>query len=53
MQLEITPEEYEQITCDIECAIDELDTLSREVSYYVTDLPDRLRTLLEIVGRAQ
>lgn len=53
MKLTLSAQEYQQFTCDLECVIVELEELSREVSFYVTDLPDRIRTLLEIMERAE
>lgn len=40
--LKLSREQYEQLKVDLECAIAELTELSREVDWYVTDLPDRL-----------
>lgn len=51
LRLNVTPAEYEQLTCDIENCIEEFEELSREVDWFVTDLPDRLRTCLEIIQR--
>lgn len=45
--------EYEQITCDIENAVEEFEQLSSDLDYYVTDMPERLRTVLEIINREQ
>lgn len=36
-------ERYEQLKVDLEGAIQELEELSREVSWYVTELPERLQ----------
>ena len=53
IKLEVSPAEFEQITVDVEAAIQELDILSEEIDWFVTDLPDRLRTALEIINREQ
>lgn len=47
--IKISEAEWQQLTCDIECAIEELEELSSEVDWYVTDLPSRLQTALEIL----
>jgi hypothetical protein len=51
--LTMSPAEFEQITCDLEGTIEELEMLSEDVDWYVTDLPDRLRICLEILTRGQ
>lgn len=53
IKIEVSPAEFEQITVDVEAAIQELDILSDEIDWFVTDLPDRLRTVLEILNREQ
>lgn len=53
LTLTISTREFEQLTCDIECCIDELTELSKNVDWYTTDLPDRLLTCLEILSRAE
>lgn len=53
LRLNMTPAEYEQITCDIENSIEEFEELSREVDWFTTDMPDRLRTCLEIITKGQ
>jgi len=52
-RLELTKPEYEQLNVDIENAIEEFETLSKDVDWFVTDMPDRLRTCLEIIRRAK
>jgi len=52
-KLELSDAEYQQFLVDLEGVAEELEMLSEEVSFFVTDYPDRLRTLLEILGRAE
>lgn len=51
VKIEMSQAEFEQITVDLEASIQELEILSDEVDWFVTDLPDRLRTALEILNR--
>lgn len=37
----------------LEGAAEELEDLMKEHDYYTTELPDRLQTCLEILGRAK
>lgn len=53
MRLILSNVEFEQLTVDVENAVAEFEELSREVSWFVTDMPDRLRTCLEIIKRAK
>jgi len=53
LRLDITPAEFEQLTCDIENAIEEFEELSKEIDWFVSDMPDRLRTCLQIIKRDQ
>lgn len=50
MKLTLTPQEYQQIKVDLEAAVQELEMLSDELSWYCTDLNDRLSTALEILA---
>lgn len=52
-KIELTPAEYEQITCDIENCIEEFEELSRDIDWFTTDMPDRLRTCLQIIKKDQ
>ena len=52
MKLTFTKPEFEHLTVSLEGAIEEFNELMREHEYYVTELPDRLLTCLEIVKRA-
>lgn len=53
MKLQLSKPEFEHFTVSLEGAIEEFEALMAEHDYYVTELPDRLRTCLEIVGRAK
>jgi hypothetical protein len=50
-RIEMSPAEYEHVTVTLEGAIEEFNELMREHEYFVTELPDRLATCLEIVTR--
>lgn len=52
-KLELTSAEYEQLTCDLEQAREELEELSGEIDWFVTDSPERITTLLAIIRRAE
>lgn len=52
-QLDLTPAEYEQITVDLENAVEEFTELSNTVEWFVTDMPERLQTCLAILRRAE
>lgn len=52
-RLDLTPAEYEQITVDIENAIEEFTELSKTVDWYCSDMPERLQTGLDIIRRAK
>lgn len=52
-KLTLTPPEYEQLIVDLENAIEEFETLSREVDWFVTEMPDRLRTCIQIIRSAK
>jgi hypothetical protein len=52
VKLVLSTVEFEQITVDLENAVSEFETLSKEVDWFVTDMPDRLLTCLEIIKRA-
>ena len=53
MDLKITKPEFEHLKVSLEGAIEEFDELMRTHEYYVTELPDRLLTCLEIIKRAK
>lgn len=50
--LTLTAAEFEQLTVDIEQAREELEELSSEVEWFVSESPERLTTLLDIIRRA-
>lgn len=52
-KLELTAPEFEHIKVTLEGAIEEFEILMRETDHFVTELPDRLATCLEIIGRAK
>ena len=51
--LELTKPEYEHFRVTLEGAVEEFNELMKEHDYYVTELPDRLLTCLEILSRAK
>ena len=50
--LALTAEEFEQITCDLEGARDELQDLSHEIPEFCTLYPERLDIVLELIHKA-
>jgi hypothetical protein len=53
LKLEMTREEFEQIKVDCENAITEFEVLSADISWYATEMPERLRVVLAIIERAE
>jgi hypothetical protein len=53
MKLTLSKQEYEQFKVDLECVVEELEELSATQEWYVSELPDRMRVLLEILERAE
>ena len=53
MNLTLSKAEFEHFKVTLEGAIEEFEELMKEHDYYVTELPDRLATCREIIGRAQ
>jgi hypothetical protein len=51
--LVLTEAEFQHLRVTLEGAAEELDELMKEHDYYTTELPDRLQTCLEILGRAK
>lgn len=51
--LRLSTREWNQLTVDIENAIDELTELSANVEWFCTEMPERLLTCLEILSRAE
>ena len=49
--IKLSDAEFQQITCDVENAVEEFEQLSSDLDFYVTDMPERLRTVLEILNR--
>jgi hypothetical protein len=52
MNLELSKAEFEHIKVTLEGAAEEFEELMREHDYFTTEMPDRLASCLEIVGRA-
>jgi hypothetical protein len=51
--IKLTREQWEQSRVDIENAIEEFTTLSRDVEYYVTDMDERLERVLQWLEEGQ
>lgn len=52
-RLDLTKPEYEHFRVTLEGAVEEFEQLMKEHDYFVTELPDRLLTCLEILKRAK
>lgn len=53
MILELSNAEYEQLTVDLEQAMDELTELSRRVDWYCSEIPSRLEEWIGFLKQAK
>lgn len=53
LELQLGQDEYLELTTHIEGTIEELEELERNLDYFVSETPDRLRRCLDILDRAR
>lgn len=51
--LNLSAQEYEQILVDIEGCSEELTSLSRDVDWFSSEMPERCELILEIIKKAK